>query len=282
MQMLLVASVVLISVSPLLAQRDTIRTGVDLVVVPVSVRGASGGFVYGLEQKDFSIFEDGRQQQIGQFSIDPSPLSAVVLVDTGVGGNALRRFASSIAALSFAFADRDEVAVYRFDSTVGKVSDFTSDKEVLEQNLIAIQELAEGKRERPPTAPIILPGRGPRWLRWLLDLGIPSRCSKRRAVRSYHGLGESETGDSKDSHHDFRRSGYGLEAFPTGDTRSAHRRSNSGLRRYPWTRNTGKCVLEPSNIRGRHWWRRLFRSNPARSGSRAVGYYTAGSSPICP
>ncbi len=175
LQTLLATSVALICVLPLLAQRDTIRTGIDLVVVPVSVREASGRFVYGLEEKDFSIFEDGRPQQVAQFSIDPSPLSAVVLVDTGVGGKALRRFASSIIALSFAFTDVDEVAVYRFDSTVGKISDFTHDKEVLEQNLAAIQRLAEGRGEGPPTPPVILPGKGPRWLRWLLDRGIPTR-----------------------------------------------------------------------------------------------------------
>ena len=87
----------------------------------------------------------------------------------------MRRFASSIIALSFAFTDVDEVAVYRFDSTVGKISDFTHNKEVLEQNLAAIQRLAEGKGEGPPTPPVVLPGRGPRWLRWILDRGIPTR-----------------------------------------------------------------------------------------------------------
>src|SRR5947208_2521781 len=82
------------------AQRPTIRADVDLVVVPTSVKDADGRFIYDLKQEDFSIFEDGRRQQIQQFSIDPAPLSSVVLVDTGIGGTSLRRFAAATVALS--------------------------------------------------------------------------------------------------------------------------------------------------------------------------------------
>jgi VWFA-related protein len=157
------------------AQRETIRTQVDLVVVPTSVRDADGRFVYDLKREDFSIFEDGRSQEISQFSIDPLPLSVAVLVDTGMGGGVLRRFARSIVSLSSAFTDIDEAEVYRFDDTVGKISDFTSSPETLEKNLTVIQKLAEGKGEGSPTPFVFMPGRGPRWLRWLLDRGVPSR-----------------------------------------------------------------------------------------------------------
>src|SRR5207249_3021757 len=72
---LLIAGMVFISRLGLLAQRDTIRTGVDLVVVvPASVKDGDGRFVYDLEQRDFVILEDGRPQQIERFSIDPAPL----------------------------------------------------------------------------------------------------------------------------------------------------------------------------------------------------------------
>ena len=80
----LIVSIAAIGLSSLLAQRPTIRADVDLVVVPTSVKNTQGRFVYDLKQEDFTIFEDGRQQQIQQFSIDPVPLSTVVLVDTGI------------------------------------------------------------------------------------------------------------------------------------------------------------------------------------------------------
>jgi Ca-activated chloride channel family protein len=162
--------------SPIMAQRDTIRARVDLVVVPASVRDADGKFVYDLQREDFSIFEDGKPQEIGQFSIDPLPLSATVLIDTGVGGKALRRFASSIVSLGGAFTEIDEVEVFRFDDTVHKISDFTNSPEALSSSLASIQKLAAGKGEGGrEDYPVFMPGRGPRWLRFLMDRGSPKR-----------------------------------------------------------------------------------------------------------
>src|SRR5436190_1740695 len=101
---------------PAIGQRDTIRSQVDLVVVPVSVRDGGGKLVNGLRKEDFSILEDSKEQSIQQFSADPPPLSTAVVIDTGIGGSALRRFASSIVALSSAFiSDFDEAEVYRFN-----------------------------------------------------------------------------------------------------------------------------------------------------------------------
>jgi VWFA-related protein len=158
------------------AQRDTIRADVDLVVVPASVKNANGKFVYDLSRNDFSILEDGRPQDISQFSIDPLPISATVLIDTGVGGKALRRFASSIVSLGSAFTEIDEAQVYRFDESVRKISEFTREPQALADSLGSIQRMAEGRGEGDPTPPVLFPGRGPRWLRWFLDRGNPKRA----------------------------------------------------------------------------------------------------------
>src|SRR2546427_13059135 len=113
-RLLLIAAIASIGLSPLLGQRDTIQADVDLVVVPASVKAADGSFVYDLKKEDFFIFEDGRRQQIQQFSSDPAPLSAVVLIDTGISGSALRRFSRAIDALCSVFTPMDEVEAYRF------------------------------------------------------------------------------------------------------------------------------------------------------------------------
>jgi VWFA-related protein len=167
---------VLAALMPVFGQRDTIRSQVDLVVVPTSVRDANGKLVNGLRKEDFTILEDGKQQSIQQLSTDPSPLSTVVIVDTGMGGTGLRRFASSIPALSSAFiSDFDEAEVYRFNTSISKVTGFTKDQKSFDRTMGVIREIAEKKGENNGDPLIVAPGRGPRWLRWILDRGNAPR-----------------------------------------------------------------------------------------------------------
>ncbi len=157
------------------AQRDTIQTGVDLVVVPVSIKDGNGRFIYDLEQKDFTIFEDGKRQEIAQYSIDPAPLSVAVLVDTGVDGAALRRLSEAIVSLTSAFTPMDEAEIYRFDQFVTRLSDFTSEYQQLEKSLAIVQKIGERPHQGPTTL-AVFPGRGPRWLRWMLgDFKVQTR-----------------------------------------------------------------------------------------------------------
>jgi hypothetical protein len=60
----------LITSATIVAQRDTIRAGIDLVVVPTAVRGSDGKFVYDLNKDDFTVLEDGRVQEIRSLSTD--------------------------------------------------------------------------------------------------------------------------------------------------------------------------------------------------------------------
>jgi VWFA-related protein len=170
----LIAVIVWRTLSPLYGQQATIRADVDLVVVPTSVKDAAGRFVYDLKEEAFSIFEDGRRQQIQQFSIDPAPLSTVALVDSGIGGTSLRRFAAATVALSSAFIPMDETEAYRFDKFVTRLSDFTTNSEAFEKSLTVIHRIAEQPNQGPHTW-TLFPGRGPRWLRLLLDYSTETR-----------------------------------------------------------------------------------------------------------
>jgi VWFA-related protein len=135
------------------AQDDlTIRTRVEEVVVPFSVMD-NGRFVAGLEAKDFVVLEDGVRQDIAQFSIDPVPLSAVVLLDTGVNADALEALKLSKESLVKAFnlteqharlGIADEVAVYRYNNFVSQISDFTSDEDTLRASLSEIDRFTGG------------------------------------------------------------------------------------------------------------------------------------------
>src|SRR5258708_6321150 len=66
----------------LAAQRPSFRTGVDLVLLNVSVTGPGGRHVGDLTADDFAVFEDGHPQSVSFFSRADTPLSVSLLIDT--------------------------------------------------------------------------------------------------------------------------------------------------------------------------------------------------------
>lgn len=159
----------LIAVIPLLAQQPTLRSGIDLVVVPATVRDENGNFIYDLTKEEFQVLEDGRPQEIRSFTVDQLPLSIAVLIDTGMDGPSLRRFVDSLRYLRAAFKDVDEIEAYRFDHIHDKLSDFTGSFTEFEKKLAPVRSIAERQANRP-TPVQVFPGRGPKWLRKVLGL----------------------------------------------------------------------------------------------------------------
>ena len=60
----------------------TFRTGVDLVALNVVVTDSANKFVTGLAQTNFSVFEDGVQQEVSFFGASDVPLDLAILLDT--------------------------------------------------------------------------------------------------------------------------------------------------------------------------------------------------------
>ncbi len=60
------------------------------------------------------------------FTSDPFALSAAVIFDTGMPDVGLKKVQETLSALQGAFSQFDEVGIYTYSSTVGRVSDFTS------------------------------------------------------------------------------------------------------------------------------------------------------------
>src|SRR5262245_25420194 len=143
----------LLAVLPLIQAQDfQIRTRVDLVVVPVSVRDSKGKLVPGLTADDFVVLEDGKTQRISNFSADPQPLSAAIIVDTGMDGLSLRRLTPLFVAVTGGFTEDDEMASFRFDHFVGKLADFTTDPTVIEKSFEGVKKIAE---TAPASNPVI-------------------------------------------------------------------------------------------------------------------------------
>lgn len=134
---------------PLMGQ-DTLRTQVDVVVVPVSVRDSKGNPVENLKREDFRIFEDGRLQKIRSVSIESPPLSIAIMIDTGMGTFLLNHFADPFGSLSGAFGVDDAAAIYQFDYRykADKVADFTSSHDGLEKALSEIMKTSRDQADR--------------------------------------------------------------------------------------------------------------------------------------
>ncbi len=107
--------------------RARIRARVELVLVPVTVKDASGKLVPDIRPEEFRVLEDGIEQEISVFSLDPFPLSVVVLLDNGLKQKAAEQVQSSLLAIAGGFSDRDEVALCRFDTQFEHLSEFSTD-----------------------------------------------------------------------------------------------------------------------------------------------------------
>jgi len=113
---------------------DVIRVDTDLVVLNITVTNSAGQYVAGLKQSDFKIFEDGKEVSadlISSFSMHESPFASVVLLDTS-GSMESRLSLARSAAIRFLDNLRleDVAAVYKFDSKVEQVQDFSGGRDL--------------------------------------------------------------------------------------------------------------------------------------------------------
>ena len=110
------------------------RVNTDLVVLNITVTDKAGQYVPGLRLSDFTIFEDGKEvspQLVSSFSVHESPFASVVLLDTS-GSMESRLSLARSAAIRFLdrLRDEDVAAVYKFDSKVEQVQEFSSSRDL--------------------------------------------------------------------------------------------------------------------------------------------------------
>lgn len=113
---------------------DVVRVNTELVVLNVTVTDKAGKYVKKLKASDFKIYEDGIEvpaNVIASFSLQESPYAAVVLMDSSGSMEARFSLARS-AAIRFldGLRPEDVAAVYRFDSTVERVQEFSGGRDL--------------------------------------------------------------------------------------------------------------------------------------------------------
>ncbi|HEY0174042.1 MAG TPA: VWA domain-containing protein [Pyrinomonadaceae bacterium] len=131
----LLACLLALNVSAVRAQREdeeeVVRVNSNLVLLNVTVTDSGGRYVHKLTRGDFKIFEDGREQRIGLFSVEETPFAAAILLDSS-GSMEGRLTLARAAAIRFleGLREEDVAAVYNFDSKVEQLQDFTAGRDL--------------------------------------------------------------------------------------------------------------------------------------------------------
>jgi Ca-activated chloride channel family protein len=133
---LFLLAILCINVAVVVAQDDddVVRVNTELVVLNITVTDKAGQYVKGLKSSDFKVYEDGVEVQpnmIAGFSLQESPYAAVVLLDSS--GSMESRFSlARSAAIRFldGLRPEDVAAVYRFDSKVERVQEFSGGRDL--------------------------------------------------------------------------------------------------------------------------------------------------------
>ena len=111
---------------------ETVKTDTDLVSIPVIATDSNGKYVGDLLQSEFSIFEDGVQQQVAFFAKTSVPFHVVLMLDTSAS---TQEKLSLIQQSAYSFVQQlqpaDRVKIVSFDDLVRDLNEFTSDRNVL-------------------------------------------------------------------------------------------------------------------------------------------------------
>ena len=127
----------------------TLTKNVNFVVVPVTVKDENGVMVEGLLPQDFAVYENGIKQKISFFTSDPFPLSAAVIIDTGVPSVAFSKVKQSLTALEGSFSQFDEVSLYTYSNVVQRMLDFTAINRKVDATLAMLRDREEGETGGP-------------------------------------------------------------------------------------------------------------------------------------
>jgi Ca-activated chloride channel homolog len=117
-----------------------LRMNVDLVLVPVTVTDPMNRLVTGLEQSDFQVYENSREQKIRSFACDDAPVSIGIIFDlSGSMTSKLVRAREAILQFIRTANPQDEFFVIGFNDRPELIEDFTSSVEDIEARLATVR-----------------------------------------------------------------------------------------------------------------------------------------------
>jgi Ca-activated chloride channel family protein len=117
-----------------------LRMNVDMVLVPITVTDPMNRLVTGLEQDDFKIYENGRQQKITSFASEDAPVSIGIIFDlSGSMTSKLVRARASILQFIKTANPEDEFFVVGFNDRPELIEDFTSSVDDIQARLATVR-----------------------------------------------------------------------------------------------------------------------------------------------
>src|SRR5499427_3285457 len=112
-----------------------IKVNVNLVNVLCTVHNKAGGLVGNLEKNDFTIFEDGKQQEVKYFTRETDlPLTIGLLVDTSASQERLIDIERNAAYQFFSkvLRPKDEAFLIQFGAEAELLQDATNSAKLLQ------------------------------------------------------------------------------------------------------------------------------------------------------
>jgi Ca-activated chloride channel homolog len=137
----IVALVAAFTVTPRAQQNEQsfrFKSGVELVNVTATVSDASGRFVPGLKQEDFTVYEDDQPVQVTHFSAERVPVSLGIALDTSgsMAGQKIQAAEDALNRFIYDLLDKqDEMFLYRFSNVPVLLQDWTSDRQQIARAL---------------------------------------------------------------------------------------------------------------------------------------------------
>ena len=112
------------------------RGNKTLVSVPVTVSDREGRYISGLKKEDFTLYQDGAEQDIAVFATYDEPVNVALLLDTsGSTKESLVEIKEAAADFIELLNPNDKCLVATFDADVRALSPLTSDQKTLKNSL---------------------------------------------------------------------------------------------------------------------------------------------------
>jgi VWFA-related protein len=114
-----------------------IRVTSTLVTAPVTVLDSGGNFVYDLDEKDFTIYDNGVAQRLERFGVEQQALAVVIVVETTEAVGPLLEQVRPLAPLfsDLMLGPQGRAAVITYGERVKLALDFTRDGDRLDATL---------------------------------------------------------------------------------------------------------------------------------------------------
>jgi Ca-activated chloride channel family protein len=122
-------------------QSFSFNSAVDLVAVTATVTDGSGRFVSGLRAEDFTIYENGKAQEVSQFDSERVPVSLGIVLDTSgsMAGDKMAAAQEAIGRFVDLLGPSDEMFLYRFSDEPQLVQGWTENRAGLVRRLGAVR-----------------------------------------------------------------------------------------------------------------------------------------------